>query len=76
MILYASLNPRFDGAFLNSNKANKSPCIRGLNPRFDGAFLNCGNSEQITTEKSLNPRFDGAFLNYKFVSIAQIIKVS
>ena len=35
-----SLNPRFDGAFLNWNMAKAVAGITGLNPRFDGAFLN------------------------------------
>ena len=36
------LNPRFDGAFLNSKQARlekRREALR-LNPRFDGAFLN------------------------------------
>ena len=35
------LNPRFDGAFLNSEKTVVVKYSNGLNPRFDGAFLNC-----------------------------------
>ena len=35
-----SLNPRFDGAFLNSKLAVVVAAPLGLNPRFDGAFLN------------------------------------
>ena len=34
------LNPRFDGAFLNYNRAALTDGGKGLNPRFDGAFLN------------------------------------
>ena len=34
------LNPRFDGAFLNSKSMDEVRQILGLNPRFDGAFLN------------------------------------
>ena len=36
-----SLNPRFDGAFLNFDFSELSGALKGLNPRFDGAFLNC-----------------------------------
>ena len=35
------LNPRFDGAFLNSKSSPAPIFFRCLNPRFDGAFLNC-----------------------------------
>ena len=35
-----SLNPRFDGAFLNSYLHPRPSHGFGLNPRFDGAFLN------------------------------------
>ena len=35
-----SLNPRFDGAFLNSIQGTPTGDDVGLNPRFDGAFLN------------------------------------
>ena len=35
------LNPRFDGAFLNSNTWKSATRLECLNPRFDGAFLNC-----------------------------------
>ena len=34
------LNPRFDGAFLNSRKLGLKAEVMRLNPRFDGAFLN------------------------------------
>ena len=34
------LNPRFDGAFLNSKAMQVENAYDGLNPRFDGAFLN------------------------------------
>ena len=36
----ASLNPRFDGAFLNFYGEIRRHTIECLNPRFDGAFLN------------------------------------
>ena len=35
-----SLNPRFDGAFLNSKSITSTHGLKRLNPRFDGAFLN------------------------------------
>ena len=35
------LNPRFDGAFLNSTNQRNKHGSNCLNPRFDGAFLNC-----------------------------------
>ena len=35
-----SLNPRFDGAFLNLEAKSQESAMLGLNPRFDGAFLN------------------------------------
>ena len=34
------LNPRFDGAFLNSALLRNMTTVMSLNPRFDGAFLN------------------------------------
>ena len=39
-----SLNPRFDGAFLNSRTLGLKAEVMRLNPRFDGAFLNFGNA--------------------------------
>ena len=38
--LCGSLNPRFDGAFLNYETRFYGQNCKGLNPRFDGAFLN------------------------------------
>ena len=38
--MFVSLNPRFDGAFLNSIQGTPTGVDVGLNPRFDGAFLN------------------------------------
>ena len=57
------LNPRFDGAFLNSNTWKSATRLECLNPRFDGAFLNCIEVYNSNDGNSLNPRFDGAFLN-------------
>ena len=37
-----SLNPRFDGAFLNYKMSVLMQWDKRLNPRFDGAFLNYG----------------------------------
>ena len=42
----ARLNPRFDGAFLNSTKAMDVEQVYGLNPRFDGAFLNLNSANK------------------------------
>ena len=39
--MYHSLNPRFDGAFLNFKDFFEPVKMACLNPRFDGAFLNC-----------------------------------
>ena len=36
----SGLNPRFDGAFLNSMAMAMAMAMASLNPRFDGAFLN------------------------------------
>ena len=58
-----SLNPRFDGAFLNFVENQFNPQIICLNPRFDGAFLNSKSFAPSITFECLNPRFDGAFLN-------------
>ena len=58
-----SLNPRFDGAFLNSKIGNYAKIGECLNPRFDGAFLNFEKESIKDFTNSLNPRFDGAFLN-------------
>ena len=57
------LNPRFDGAFLNSTEKTVVAQYTGLNPRFDGAFLNSTILFFDSLLLSLNPRFDGAFLN-------------
>ena len=57
------INPRFDGAFLNSQWLGATIYGCCLNPRFDGAFLNLDADSAATTATRLNPRFDGAFLN-------------
>ena len=61
---YGRLNPRFDGAFLNSVEDFLFQVVHCLNPRFDGAFLNSKKPATSAPLKCLNPRFDGAFLNY------------
>ena len=60
-----SLNPRFDGAFLNSRTLGLKAEVMRLNPRFDGAFLNLLLFLSFLVPMlGLNPRFDGAFLNF------------
>ena len=58
-----SLNPRFDGAFLNYEWNYGVFNEECLNPRFDGAFLNLKVGHSLARKSRLNPRFDGAFLN-------------
>ena len=60
-----SLNPRFDGAFLNWIRRFKPGSSKRLNPRFDGAFLNWKLQPLLGDAVGLNPRFDGAFLNWQ-----------
>ena len=71
-----SLNPRFDGAFLNFYFSEFSGALKGLNPRFDGAFLNCIFFEQVLILSGLNPRFDGAFLNSNVEDVLQKLYLS
>ena len=70
------LNPRFDGAFLNSKSSPAPIFFRCLNPRFDGAFLNYTGNYSAASNTGLNPRFDGAFLNCKCVTLGTILAMS
>ncbi len=64
MLSIVSLNPRFDGAFLNYSVVAAEVMGISLNPRFDGAFLNLKHRMLLMPRLlRLNPRFDGAFLN-------------
>ena len=63
--MFLCLNPRFDGAFLNSQNGMQVVELERLNPRFDGAFLNSKPPPSLEATAGLNPRFDGAFLNCK-----------
>ena len=69
---FSCLNPRFDGAFLNSSMKLLKPFLKGLNPRFDGAFLNYHIVLTSGAILRLNPRFDGAFLNFTGVELLDI----
>ena len=69
--MYHSLNPRFDGAFLNFKDFFEPVKMACLNPRFDGAFLNSYTIQDDDGTVRLNPRFDGAFLNLKmFINVS------
>ena len=70
MPVWARLNPRFDGAFLNWYLLNPKPRKKSLNPRFDGAFLNLHGHSYVVEVFCLNPRFDGAFLNSVDLALA------
>ena len=55
------LNPRFDGAFLNSMLVTMMVTLMGLNPRFDGAFLNSRNASRKLSVWVLIPDLMGLF---------------
>ena len=69
------LNPRFDGAFLNSKSSPAPIFFRCLNPRFDGAFLNYTGNYSAASNTGLNPRFDGAFLIHEIKALREFIQV-
>ena len=59
--LHISLNPRFDGAFLNYLYLIIEKEIISLNPRFDGAFLNFSSVCKSSIREVLIPDLMGLF---------------
>ena len=67
-----SLNPRFDGAFLNYRDDKKCYYIYVLIPDLMGLFWIEKSWKELRIWSCLNPRFDGAFLNCNRVNSLMI----
>ena len=71
-----SLNPRFDGAFLNYRDDKKCYYIYVLIPDLMGLFWIPKETHRGLYREGLNPRFDGAFLNWEILEGIEDLVVS